>query len=47
MNAYLYGRKITEVIDYDADGLVTVRVENWISPFIGRTEDIEIMEGEE
>ena len=31
----------------DADGLVTVRVENWISPFIGRTEDIEIMEGEE
>ena len=44
MNAYLYGRKITEVIEYNADGLVTVRVEGWISPFIGRTEDIEIVE---
>jgi len=44
MKAYLYGRKITEVICYDTDGLVTVRVEGWISPFIGRTEDVEIVE---
>lgn len=44
MKAYLYGRKITEVLGYDADGLVTVRVEDWVSPFIGRTEDVEIVE---
>ena len=44
MKAYLYGRKITEVLGYPVDGLVVVRVEGWISPFIGRTEDVEIVE---
>lgn len=44
MKAYLCGRKITEVLGYPADGIVVVRVEGWFFPFIGRTEDVEIME---